>query len=123
MEDEIQHFSHKHHLRLKNSYEFNAKCAACWDDLSGVVYCCNDCRYYLHEECAKLEDEIEHSLHPFHSLKLHGVADDGDFYCDVCDKSCPGFTYRCTDCNFKMDVQCALKSEIQIGRASCRERV
>uniref|UniRef100_A0A7N2LGK8 Phorbol-ester/DAG-type domain-containing protein n=1 Tax=Quercus lobata TaxID=97700 RepID=A0A7N2LGK8_QUELO len=116
MEDEIQHFSHKHHLRLKNkrSYGFNAKCAACWDDLSGVVYCCNDCRYYLHEECAKLEGKIEHSLHPFHSLKLHGIAGDGPFYCNVCQKHYLGFSYRCTDCNFKVDLLCSLKSEIRL---------
>ena len=111
----IQHFSHKHRLRrLKNSYEFNAKCAACWDNLSGVVYSCDDCRYYLHKECAKLENEIEHSYHPFQSLKLHGIVDVNVYiYCDMCRTRCLGFTYRCTDCNFKMDVKCAPKSEIR----------
>ncbi|KAL4600108.1 hypothetical protein ACB092_11G174100 [Castanea dentata] len=114
MEDEIKHFSHRHHLRLKNSYEYNANCAACLGFLSGVVYCCNDCRYYLHDECAKLEGEIEHSHHPFQFLKLHGIVDDGAFYCNLCQKRCRGFSYRCTDCNFKMDLLCSRESEIRL---------
>ena len=103
MEDEIEHFSHKHRLQLKESYKFNANCAA-W-----ILY---DCRYYLHKECAKLEDEIEHFLHPFHSLKLHKLEGEGAFFCSECHKLCRGFTYHCRRCNFKIDLQCALELEI-----------
>ena len=81
--------------------------------ISGDVNCCYDCHYYLHESCAKLEDEIIHFYHSFHFLKLHGIADDGALYCYVCQTRCLGFTYRCTDCDFKMEVKCALKSEIR----------
>ena len=109
MEDEIQHCSHKHRLKLDESYKFNANCAA-WI-LSGFVYSCNDCRYYLHKECAKLEDEIEHFLHPSHSLKLHKLEGEGAFFCSECHKLCRGFTYHCKRCNFKIDLQCALKTE------------
>ena len=114
MEDEIQHFSHKHHLRLVKFYESYKECAACSVYFSGVVYSCNACGYYLHKECAKLKGEIEHSHHPFQSLKLHGIEDDGAFYCDVCQKRWRGFSYRCTDCNFKVHLLCSLKSEIRL---------
>ena len=86
-----------------------------WTDAPEKVYhLCNDCQYYLHEECAKLEDEVEHSHHPFQSLKLHGIVDDWDFYCNVCQMGCRGFSYRCTDYNFKMDLLCSLKSKIHL---------
>ena len=72
MEDEIEHLSHKHRLQLKYD-KSHKECAACLDYLYGDIYCCYDCRYNLHEECAKLEDEIEHFHHSFQSLKLHGI--------------------------------------------------
>ena len=111
---EIQHFSHKHRLKLNEYQKYLARCAACPFSLRGDVYGCYDCQYYLHEECAKLEDEIEHSHQPFHSLKLRASADDGDFNCDVCQERWAGFTYRCTDCNFKVDARCAPKSKIRL---------
>ena len=114
MEDEIEHFSHKHRLLLnKSDFDFHHTCAACLRYLNGYIYCCDDCGYYLHEICAKLEEEIEHFRHP-HSLKLHRIEDDGAFNCDLCQKSCLGFIYRCIDCNFKMDLLCSFKSEIQL---------
>uniref|UniRef100_A0A7N2R2V4 Phorbol-ester/DAG-type domain-containing protein n=1 Tax=Quercus lobata TaxID=97700 RepID=A0A7N2R2V4_QUELO len=119
----IQHFSHEHPLLLKFEDLLGKKCDACLNPIFGDdhFYCCDNCGYYLHESCAKLEDEITHfdyhSLHyyhPLHFLKLHGIADDGAFHCDVCCESCPGFTYRCTDCDFKMHVQCARYRESEI---------
>ena len=108
----IQHFSHKHRLLLKSN-KVDQNCAVCLYFISGDGYCCDDCQYYLHESCAKLKDEIIFfDYHSFHFLKLHGIADDGAFYCDVCGTDCLGFTYRCTDCNFKIDLQCAHESGI-----------
>ncbi|KAL0007531.1 hypothetical protein SO802_009033 [Lithocarpus litseifolius] len=106
----IQHFSHEHPLLLKKSPNNEPWCAACLEFVFGDVYCCDVCLYYLHESCAKLEDEIVHLRHPFYSLKLHGTADDWvfDIDCDVCRRCCSGFTYRCPDCDFKMGVKCAL---------------
>ena len=121
---EIQHFSHKHRLLLnkhrlllnKSDLDFHHTCAACRDFLCGDVYCCYDCQYYLHEECAKLKKVIKHFHHPCHSLKLHGISVSkyGPFNCHVCRSSCLGFTYRCTSCDFKMDALCSFESEISL---------
>ena len=112
----IQHFSHRHRLLLNDEYEHIIKCAACRDYLSGNVYSCNDCRYYLHKECAELEREIKHSLHPFQSLKLHGFETTGcSYHCNMCQNYRRGFSYHCTDCNFEVDLLCSFKSEISLS--------
>ena len=89
----IQHFSHEHHLRLQflqslfpvtlGSY---ANCSLC--QLSPIgrddqVYSCDDCKYYIHKECAELPPHIaelplprhiDHLLHPHHNpLKLDNI--------------------------------------------------
>ncbi|XP_075645614.1 uncharacterized protein LOC142616699 [Castanea sativa] len=115
MEDEIEHLSHKHRLLLKKSYlDFRRTRAACGNNIYGDVYCCYHCQYNLHKSCAELEDEIVHLRHPFQSLKLHGIADDGAFDCNVCRTRCLGCTYPCTDCDFKMEVLCAREAKIRL---------
>ena len=70
----------------------------------------------INKSCAKLPTEIQHFFHSSHSLSLHGIEDNTAVNCDVCQGSWRGFTYRCKDCDFKMDVECAkLQPEIQLS--------
>jgi hypothetical protein len=34
------------------------------------------------------------------------------FSCNACDRDCNGFVYHCDKCNFDLDVQCSLISDI-----------
>jgi rRNA maturation protein Nop10 len=72
----IKHFSHEHVLSLsEKKREDKVRCEACDEDCDeGVmIYSCreSDCRFNLHESCAKLPQELHNPLlHP-HPLSLH----------------------------------------------------
>ncbi|XVE90057.1 hypothetical protein DITRI_Ditri20bG0046200 [Diplodiscus trichospermus] len=71
----VRPLTHQHPLKF---YEASEKleveepyCRACRSELSGPGYFCEGCpHYYLHENCAKLPNEMQHPLHPQHPLNL-----------------------------------------------------
>ncbi|OWM67320.1 hypothetical protein CDL15_Pgr000772 [Punica granatum] len=110
----IQHFAHEHPLA---SFHVNASnrinCKACGEQISGRVYGCRACIYVLHESCALAPREISnHPFHPQHPLTL--LADFKpewpDLTCEVCKRysHCPMFAYNCNECDFHLDVNCAV---------------
>ncbi|XP_048132580.1 uncharacterized protein LOC115743129 isoform X2 [Rhodamnia argentea] len=110
--ESIGHFSHPHLLTrclIKDKEE--VKCFACTKCCSNQYYSCDECRFFLHEECTKLPMEIKkHPLHTDHTLILGPTAYYiGIVYCDACDNRCRGFTFRCEECDFDLDIDCALK--------------
>ena len=108
-------FRHRHPLIIDESCG-SVKCFACQKRFKGPAHYCYECRYHLHESCAALLAEIQHFYRSSHSLTLHDIEDDTTVNCDVCQETRPGFTYRCYDCDFKMDVYCAkLQKEIQLS--------
>lgn len=115
----IKHFSHEHPLLLTkfNIYDVFAfgACALCFRfHFSGNAnYVCGLCKYYIHQSCAKLAQQIIHSFHPSHPLTLQGLANEVRYSCD----SCHRFTYsspfyKCDECDFIMDKECALMPPI-----------
>ena len=110
-----EHFRHRHPLIVDESCG-SVKCFACQKRFKGPAHYCYECRYHLHESCAALPAEIQHFYHSSHSLTLHDIEDDTAVNCDVCQETRLGFTYRCYDCDFKTDVNCAkLQKEIQLS--------
>ncbi|CAK9159331.1 unnamed protein product [Ilex paraguariensis] len=74
--EELKHFGHFHPLILGEVREVNLYviCHGCKKPISGVVYWCNKCDWYLHRKCAELPQEIIDPLHPDHLLTM----DSGD---------------------------------------------
>lgn len=102
----LKHVSHEHPLaacRLKR--ECRLECSGCKRTISGQTYVCYDCRFVLHEECAKLSESVEHPFHTAHPLNL--VSDpEGLSKCVACKK--PGaLFYSCNECQYCLDVSCA----------------
>ncbi|KAL3737940.1 hypothetical protein ACJRO7_019462 [Eucalyptus globulus] len=105
-----QHFCHEHVLTgSEKSEEDRVFCSGCKKQCSGLTYACDTCKFYLHEACSELPREYEHFFHPLHKLTLQNSH--SGVYCRACEKKCRGFTFSCKECNFHLDVVCAMKVE------------
>ncbi|CAH2045725.1 unnamed protein product [Thlaspi arvense] len=99
----------------KRVYDETKYCQACSIPIyeESFYVCMEECYFFLHETCANAPRKMLHPLHP-HTLKLETVITrEGIFRCSLCIRMSSGFLYRCTkrDCDYKLDVRCALVSE------------
>ena len=106
----IKHFSHEHMLSLseKKDEDCSVFCKVCWNRCVGPTYSCtqSNCRFHLHESCAKLPQELHNPLiHPHPLSLLQQVR--GFSNCNACDRSYIGFTFRCDKCHVNFDLDCA----------------
>ncbi|XVF10884.1 hypothetical protein REPUB_Repub07fG0221800 [Reevesia pubescens] len=60
----IDHFLHKHTLSFIQDINEAVFCDGCEKTISGPCYGCNYCVFYLHYDCARLPQQIEHFFHP-----------------------------------------------------------
>ncbi|XP_057773247.1 uncharacterized protein LOC130992576 [Salvia miltiorrhiza] len=105
----IRPFYHEHPLILKENNVERVDCYGCGNPIANlemVYVCMDDDRMILHKKCGELPNEIRHPKHPqhpihlfdFHPLKLHR--------CDVCRRDIKLLGYRCSICEFDVDVAC-----------------
>lgn len=104
----ITHFSPPHELRREEmvirSYE---KCKLCQQEvLPGVVYRCERPKYLVHRSCAELPWHLRHPFHPDHTLTQFDIAPDSKSS-SVCDEHFGGCAYRCSECEFVLNLPCA----------------
>ncbi|KAK8633589.1 hypothetical protein V6N13_014433 [Hibiscus sabdariffa] len=91
--------------------EFDQKrCEECGGIISGKAFTCQRCYVCLHASCVDkllhvLPREIMHPFHLHHQLQLY--SNFRDFICDRCMYISVGYRYRCSSCNFNLDVACA----------------
>ncbi|GKV41896.1 hypothetical protein SLEP1_g49368 [Rubroshorea leprosula] len=101
----LKHFSRQHSLFfIQNHYiePQDQSCSACKEPISGPVYCCFDCEFFLHQKCFELPLEIEHPSHRKHSLTLlpNPPPHPEKCSCHLCTKAYKGFIYYCSLCEF-----------------------
>ncbi|XP_065634369.1 uncharacterized protein LOC112011163 [Quercus suber] len=105
---EIEHFSHKHDLKLIDEEVHNKeKCDGCIRAIFPPFYRCVKCSFFLHKSCANLPMKKWHPLHR-HPLTLGKALS----RCDTCYQGSNGFLYTCESCNFDLNLQCSLVPEI-----------
>ncbi|MFQ6658537.1 hypothetical protein Gotur_027761, partial [Gossypium turneri] len=110
---EIKHFYHDHNLRLTFSgmtKDDDGQCDGCTRPISTPFYGCEQCKFFLHKDCAELPKEMPHPFHK-HLLTLSNSHDEtGYSLCDACGRQYQGFSYRCNKggCSFEFDIQCML---------------
>ncbi|GLT50176.1 hypothetical protein SLA2020_236820 [Shorea laevis] len=106
----LKHFSHQHSLFfIQNHYiePQNLSCSACKEPISGPVYCCFDCFFFLHQKCFELTLEINHLSHRKHSLTLlpKPPPHPEKCSCHLCTKAYKGFIYYCSLCEFGLMIK------------------
>ncbi|PSS05650.1 Nucleoredoxin 1-1 like [Actinidia chinensis var. chinensis] len=106
--------NHRHLLIKCNKDEnYSYACTCCELPIDGdgpvYVYVCLECKALLHKSCADLPLSIQHPFHPSHPLILlpRSLYNSKRFWCDACGQERNGFTYRCLECNFDLDIHCA----------------
>lgn len=111
------HFSHLHPLvlvatELKDVNDDPPRCYLCWEFIisSVLFYKCEPCRFYLHKSCAelKLPKRLDHF---YHRCSLALCTERNPYICNACLRNRGGFHYLCDNCNFRLDVDCALLPE------------
>ncbi|CAL5411548.1 unnamed protein product [Camellia sinensis] len=103
---QIRRFSHSHPLILcDNKQKFEICCYACEIPLGDSICFCAQCKVLLHESCADLPHEMKHMFHPMHALTLryHRYGK-----CEACLRHSSGCFYECPQCQWYIDVRCAL---------------
>ncbi|XP_038690424.1 uncharacterized protein LOC119989150 isoform X2 [Tripterygium wilfordii] len=86
-------------------------CHVCSKSLAGAqFYYCGECYFFLHNTCADLPPIIKHPSHRKHTLILHTNSPYGPngSDCNMCDLRIANFLYRCSDCDFDLDIDCAM---------------
>ncbi|EXB57302.1 hypothetical protein L484_011389 [Morus notabilis] len=117
--NQIEHWSHQQHPLLLRKDEQQGlptsfTCEIC-DEYSVAVndelyYVCDSCKFYVHKSCAESPRQINHYFHPSHPLTLFTRR---NYYCDSCHQYFTNaVSFKCAQCNFDMDVKCALMPPI-----------
>ena len=110
---ENQHVCNNEHSLVFNEDERRGiLCWACREPVLGPSYSCIKCnKFHHHKSCAELPHELQHPLHPKHSLILFAewkrVCDKEYSKCEVCKEFLEEYTYGCSHCNFNLHSKCA----------------
>ncbi|XP_017633797.1 uncharacterized protein LOC108476183 [Gossypium arboreum] len=113
---EIKHSYHDHNLRLTFSgktKDDDSQSDGCTRPISTPFYSCEQCKFFLHKDCAELPKQMPHSFHR-HLLTLTNSHDEYDHsWCRACGRLYQGFSYGCYEggCRFRIDIQCMLFSD------------
>ncbi|GKV44418.1 hypothetical protein SLEP1_g51604 [Rubroshorea leprosula] len=118
---EPKYFLHNHPLHFFEGWSNNihgktggVNCSSgCGQPISAQFYACIDCKFFLHKSCSELPTNITHLFHDNHPLTL--LAEAPHSSCDFCGGSVNGFVYRCSSCQFDLDIKCALLPEFLNG--------
>jgi hypothetical protein len=109
----LHHFSHEEHPlifveELQNDGANEFVCSGCEESIWGPAYKCSQyCNFFIHKSCAELPREIQHPLHPNHTLVLEVPS--RPKLCEACYRSCERcFFYHCNTCDFDgLHIECA----------------
>ncbi|XP_059430778.1 protein VACUOLELESS GAMETOPHYTES-like isoform X1 [Corylus avellana] len=108
--EELKHLGHEHNLILsRNQVEVhhNKLCEGCMQLIFAPFYSCEQCNYFLHSACARLPLKKRLPTHP-HVLTLYpcGSQIGNTEHCFACQRRSHGFTYKCSDCEYSIDIRC-----------------
>ncbi|KAK4787757.1 hypothetical protein SAY86_011590 [Trapa natans] len=117
----LNHSSHEHPLVLCRTENERETCNLCSKKIDYVAFTCSECGFLLHKKCGTLPREMRHHLlHPQHLLLLVPNHPDSQkpFICSQCEQKNSPFVFRCSECDFNIDVTCFLRTQAATGLPS-----
>ncbi|CAA7044832.1 unnamed protein product [Microthlaspi erraticum] len=106
---ELLHDSHIHLLkRCRPGPDALGSCLLCELPLFPYALCygCVHCYLFFHERCLDIPREIQHPVHPAHSLKRLDYTRTTCF-CDACGDQINSVPFGCVECRFNIHLRCA----------------
>ncbi|XP_030543083.2 uncharacterized protein LOC115750074 [Rhodamnia argentea] len=115
---------HRHQLSSYHSKtQTKIKCDICDGHIpSGDFFGCSDCTLFLHASCAQPPMEIQHYLHPEHTLTFAKCPGEKEHQCPICEYPVRSeyHCYTCEMCDFFIHQTCASATlsdlEKEVGR-------
>ncbi|KAG4156739.1 hypothetical protein ERO13_D02G015600v2 [Gossypium hirsutum] len=110
---ELDHVSLQHPLISTGNgdeeLEDVSKCFGCREPLAKYTQFSPDCRFNLHEKCAKLPFKLNHNCHHKHPFTLQFNSE--RLSCKICQVTRRrGFVYGCSPCKFVVHIECVSES-------------
>ncbi|KAK9275836.1 hypothetical protein L1049_023108 [Liquidambar formosana] len=105
----LRYEGHDHLLTLFDKIYDRRLCNVCDKPCNAFVYRCVMCNFNVHKLCAELPNQIQHPSHPLHPLTLFPKPPLPMKVrpCDACGNFLSCFTFRCMECDFNLDIECA----------------
>ncbi|GMI79375.1 hypothetical protein HRI_001606800 [Hibiscus trionum] len=104
------------------------RCEECGGIVSGDAFTCMRCCVWLHASCVDkmlhvLPQQIMHPFHLHHPVQLY--TNPLDFSCHKCMYLSVGYRYRCSSCDFNLDLICAssLNDELSKDQELLRKKM
>ncbi|XAR70501.1 hypothetical protein NMG60_11027370 [Bertholletia excelsa] len=108
----LSDFADKHPMTFyhERKTEETTCCSACNSPIDGAMYCCHDCKNFLHKACAEFPEKINHPCHRSEDshplLRVHGP-DLNRNKCSGCDLPIRDTTaYCCQNCDLCLHKFC-----------------
>ncbi|XP_039005283.1 uncharacterized protein LOC120132620 [Hibiscus syriacus] len=108
MPRQVQSPFHPQHTLLAGAIRLSYfhTCYACEETVQGICFFCDECDVSLHLSCAKYHTRaIKHIFHP-HPLLYMGKTIAAEISCHACLRKDPRDSFRCTECDFRIHVEC-----------------
>ncbi|TYH81928.1 hypothetical protein ES332_D02G020000v1 [Gossypium tomentosum] len=105
---ELDHVALQHPL-ISTELGDVSKCFGCREPLAKYTHFSPDCRFNLHEKCAKLPFKLNHKCHHKHPLTLQFNSE--RLSCKICEVTRRrGFVYGCSPCKLVVHIECVSES-------------
>ncbi|KAL7595679.1 hypothetical protein Lser_V15G30209 [Lactuca serriola] len=115
----LQHPLHPDHsLDLINTWvqKIYHRCNGCGSFGNTFLYRCETCKFNLDVNCAFLPNTIKHKSHKHPLMQVI----DPEPLCNACNMWSDNMSYACKDCNFILDMYCAVRSPYSLGHRYCK---
>ncbi|KAI3444206.1 hypothetical protein Pfo_000871 [Paulownia fortunei] len=111
VEIKSKHESHQSHPLAAICRETWSLCDACGEEQKGFFFSCQECDFWIHQDCTLLPSIVKHATHPDPFILTYSLSDIYQKlgkHCVICNREllCDGL-YFCGQCNFFAHLNCA----------------
>ncbi|KZV50274.1 hypothetical protein F511_23260 [Dorcoceras hygrometricum] len=126
------HRSHRQHPLTPTHRKICAQCSACGEEEKDIFFSCQQCDYWLHQDCASLPPVAKHHSHVHPYVLLY--SDPSHFHpkvllyprsCKICDENLPlnQGVYSCRSCGIFAHIKCMKSALMDLTPKESRELI